>query len=301
MTEPATPFKVICFGEILWDVFEDQSLPGGAPLNVAYHLAKMNCSAHIVSAVGADTPGALLLDEVFTWGLDTRHIRICKELPTGTVNVRLDAGIPVYTITENVAWDRIGNVEAVASLQTPRAIVFGSLAQRSKANRETLEQLFASAPGALRVFDVNLRPPWNDMDRVRELLSITDLLKVNEEELLALVRDSAPSVDIESSARTLADQYGCDSICVTLGAEGAALLRQGVWTRVAASPVEAVDTVGAGDAFLAALLAGLGRDRREPRDALIRATQLAGYVATQAGATPAYTADNLHINTTDSR
>ena len=291
MKNHKSPYRVICFGEVLWDCFPGRRVPGGAPLNVAYHLSKANCRATVVSAVGDDDLGTEMLATMRQWDMDTTAIRIHEGLPTGTVEVALEDGIPSYTISDGVAWDEIASDASLSTLATgnaPAAIVFGSLAQRTTSNRKSLEALLTIYPDAMRVFDVNLREPHSDIARVRELLSKSDLVKVNDEELQILTQDQLENGSIEARAKNIADRFNCRAVCVTRGKDGASLLERGTWTDVEATPVNAVDTVGAGDAFLAALLAGFGRDNLDRVEALNRATKLAGYVATQPGATPDY-------------
>ena len=244
-----------------------------------------------MSAVGDDDLGTEMLATMRQWDMDTTAIRIHEGLPTGTVEVALEDGIPSYTISDGVAWDEIASDASLSTLATgnaPAAIVFGSLAQRTTSNRKSLEALLTIYPDAMRVFDVNLREPHSDIARVRELLSKSDLVKVNDEELQILTQDQLENGSIEARAKNIADRFNCRAVCVTRGKDGASLLERGTWTDVEATPVNAVDTVGAGDAFLAALLAGFGRDNLDRVEALNRATKLAGYVATQPGATPDY-------------
>ena len=290
MTDQNPSYRVVCFGEVLWDCLPGGRVPGGAPLNVAYHLRKAGCDATVVSAVGDDELGRELLAIMSQWDLDTSRVNIHDRLPTGTVEVALEAGIPSYKICDGVAWDEIsGDANAsVMSAAEPSAIGFGSLAQRTHLNRESLEALLSQYPRAMRVFDVNLRPPDIDLPRIDELLGCADLVKLNIEEFEFLTQGQPSKNTLESRAQEFADRYDCKMVCITRGKDGAAFLENETWTEVQATPVNAVDTVGAGDAFLAALLVGIGRDNLDRLEALSRATKLAGYVATQPGATPDY-------------
>lgn len=295
MTDQNPSYRVVCFGEVLWDCLPGGRVPGGAPLNVAYHLRKAGCDATVVSAVGNDELGRELLAIMSQWGLDSSRINIHDLLPTGTVEVALEAGIPSYTIRDGVAWDEIywDAKASVMSAAEPSAIVFGSLAQRTHFNRESLDALLSQYPNAMRAFDVNLRPPDIDLARIDELLACADLVKLNIEEFEFLTQGQPSKSTLESRVREFANRYGCKIVCITRGKDGAALHERGTWTDVEATPVNAVDTVGAGDAFLAALLAGIGRDNLNRVEALNRATKLAGYVATQPGATTDYLLDQV--------
>lgn len=278
------PLHIVCFGEILWDSLPEGLFPGGAPFNVAFHLRQLGANPVLVSAVGRDWPGDELIRRLKTTGIPTSAIAR-NERPTGHVQARQHSnGDITYTITRNVAWDSIP-VPLHASLAAPaRAIVFGSLAQRTPANRASLATLLAAHPDAWRVFDVNLRPPHTPARRVLALAQGTDLLKVNESELRLLAGPAAGTV--EQRARRLVATTGAKRVCVTLGAKGAALLVNGSWLEESARPVRVASPIGAGDAFLAALLHGLLQPNLPALTALARACRLAEHVAAHNSATP---------------
>jgi fructokinase len=210
------------------------------------------------------------------------------------VNVSLDRGSPTFHVEEDVAWDYIDLPDSFPGSSQPiDAVVYGSLAQRAAYNRETLQRLFDETPEALKVFDVNLRPPFDATARIRTLAHEASLIKVNDEEAAILLGQSSPSKDFEASARALRKQTGCDRICITAGSAGAGLLYLDAWHWVDAVPVQVRDTVGAGDAFLAALVQGLLVSPERPEEALDRAVILASFVAGSDGATPRYKFDDL--------
>ena len=280
--------SVLCFGEILWDFLPDAAYPGGAPFNVAYHLHHLGRRALVISAVGRDVLGDELIRRLHAWGLAldglTRHL----DRPTGYVRAALGPqGDARYEISADGAWDRIGLTdEALRATATTPAVVFGSLAQRSPTNQRELDRLLTLAPGdAWRVFDVNLRPPHDDLDRVRALARRATVLKLNAEEAARL---AGPPGGEEAWARTLAAQTGCALICITAGARGAGLLHAGRWHWEPGRPVRVVDTVGAGDAFLAALVSALLVERMSGGEVLARACRLGEWVASRRGATPPY-------------
>jgi fructokinase len=292
----SVPSVVLCFGEILWDFLPDGLFPGGAPLNVAYHLKNLGADARVVSAVGRDLLGDELLRRLRAWHLDVAGIARHQGLPTGYVRATLSArGDATFEIVSSVAWDQIPtNEDVIRAAVRARACVFGSLAQRSRVNRATLERLLAVLPAdALRVFDVNLRPPHDDLPLVRDLARKATLLKLNAAEAARLASDEAETPGREEThARALAAQAGCATVCVTAGARGAGLLSEGRWLWEPAQPVAVADTVGAGDAFLAALVAH--RLAGAPaEESLTRACRLGEWVASRRGATPAY--DQSHL------
>lgn len=289
----ATP-SVICFGEILWDFLPRGLFPGGAPHNVAYHLHQLGLNSHLVSAVGRDVLGDELLRRLRHWDCPLDSMSRHLGLPTGYVTATLGpAGEVQYEITASVAWDQISVGEDTIRVAVEAgAAVFGSLAQRSSFNRAALDRLLTVLPAeALRVFDVNLRPPHDDLDLVRELAGRATLLKLNTAEAARLTDDNAASGREESHARTLAAQTGCPTVCITAGERGAGILSEGTWHWVESQPTTVRDSVGAGDAFLAGLIAGLLRHGETPATALGRACRMGEFIAAHDGATPAYQCD----------
>lgn len=286
--------KVLCFGEALWDCLPEGRHVGGAPLNVAYHLSQLGCSAWPVSGVGDDSAGREMLQRLEDWQLSTELLGTTSNKPTGRVNVRLDQGMPTYDILEDVAWDYIDLPPSLPpGCQPVDAIVYGSIAQRTAHNRKTLQMLFDQAPGALKVFDVNLRPPFDAHAVIWSLARTAGLLKLNDEEAMILLDQPSPTANFEANARELQKQSGCEKICITAGSVGAGLLHQNIWYWVDSIPTRVRDTVGAGDSFLAALVQGLLQSPVQPEAALQRAVVLASIVAGSDGATPTYNVDDL--------
>ncbi|MFW5698869.1 MAG: carbohydrate kinase family protein [Planctomycetota bacterium] len=275
---------IICFGEVLWDCLPRGLFLGGAPMNVAYHLHALGREALPVSAIGNDFLGAEVLRRLTGLGLQTPGITHTAE-PTGVVRVSVDAdGQPSYDIVEHVAWDRIDLPAAIdPTIDAAEALVFGSLAQRSEANRAALASLLDRVPG-MKAFDVNLRAPYDDLVLVRSLAARSDLVKLNDHELARLQPQDG---DLEARARALREECGCAQICVTAGAQGAGLLAGADWHWAEPEPITVRDAVGAGDSFMAALIDGL-LARADPGALLHRASRLAEFVAMSDGATPDY-------------
>lgn len=282
----------ICFGEILWDFLPAGLFPGGAPFNVAYHLNQYEADVKIISAVGRDKLGDELLRRIKGWGLDTETIAVHPGLPTGYVLARIaDNGDATYEIISSVAWDQIPtDHDALSAAIQADGIIFGSLAQRSPFNQAAFERLIATLPDkAWRIFDANLRPPFVDLKRVRELAGKATLLKLNASEaaLIAANEPETPGAE-ETHARTIAEQTGCEIICVTAGKRGAGLLHHNTWYWEQSKPVKVFDTIGAGDAFLGALSATLVAGNLPIPDCLAQACRLGEWVASQVGGTPPY-------------
>ena len=292
MSEREAP-QVLCFGEVLWDSLPRGLFPGGAPLNVAYHLRKLGLRPILVTAVGRDRLGDELLHRLDSWGLETRGVTVDPERSTGLARVKLVEGSPEFAIAPDVAWDRIVlSPEIVAVAGASAAVVFGSLAQRSVHNRAQLAALLELCPAALKVFDVNLRPPFDVSEDIWKMARQADLIKLNDHELGQLLGASPLPAGFGDAARRFASQAQIRQVCLTAGALGAGLLLDGRWTWRPARPAPVRDSVGAGDAFLAALLFGRLRGDESPERTLRRASRLSRFIVTQDGATPAYRLDS---------
>ena len=269
-------FDVISFGEILWDVIEGVPHIGGAPFNFAAHAAKCGLISGIVSAVGDDELGRDALKAATGFGVDVSQVAVHPVLPTGTVNVTLQNGIPSYEIVQPVAWDEIALPERLHL--TPRAFYFGTLSQRCPVSAATLQELLQRFESSLVFFDVNLRQDFWDAEIVGKGLANADILKVNDEEMnrLGFVPDDL-----------LARFPRLKIIVETRGALGCRIVsRKGErFDSPAFTDEPVVDTVGAGDSFSAAFLASVLRGE-SIESAAEAGNRLAGRVAARAGAIP---------------
>lgn len=282
--------RVLCFGEVLWDLLPHGRFLGGAPLNVAYHLARLDCVPVLASAVGADALGREAITAITAAGIDAGGVALRTAWPTGTAVVRLDAGGQAhFTLPEPVAWDSIP-VAAALNGPAPAAIIFGTLALRSPANRASLTRLLDAFPAAWIVCDLNLRAPFDNLVPLAPLLARVSLLKLNAAEARRLGPPTAAAGGWREISAELSARHGGAAVCITLEAEGACLRDGSTWLQVAAEPVTVRDTIGAGDAFTAALVAGRLRAGASPAWAsLLRAAcTLGGFVACRDGAQPAY-------------
>ena len=285
------------FGEILWDCLPSRRHAGGAPFNVAAHLAQLGTRTAVISAVGRDTLGDEILQVAQDKRVDTRFVsRARVGLPTGTTKVTVDAnGNATYDLVQPAAWDEITvSDDALAAVAHADALTFGSLAGRSPYNRQQLDRLL-SVRGPQKFFDVNLRPPFVDITLVLELAKRADIIKLNDGEagrLASWLRggEAAPATpssagEVAHACAVVAEATGIGRICVTMAKEGAAFWDHGRLTAAPAPPVEVKDTVGAGDAFMAGLMVGLTRGG-DTKQVLQHACQLGAYVASHDGATP---------------
>jgi fructokinase len=247
-----------------------------------------------MSGVGRDAFGQELLEQIEEWGLPIDLISQVTDKQTGRSNISLQQGSPTFDVVTDVAWDYISLPnEWPAACQPVDAIVFGSIAERSTHNRTTLQDLFAALPAALKVFDANLRPPFDDLPVIWALARLADVLKLSDEEVAVLLDREVSVSDLEACSRDLQAETGCERICITAGAEGGGLLLHGSWYWVDAVPVQVSDTVGAGDSFLAALLHGLLVTPNQAASTLKKAATVASFVAGSDGATPRYESDLL--------
>ena len=281
--------NVICFGEALWDVLPSMRSVGGAPLNVAYHLKKLGVRAWPMSGVGNDPLGEELKSQIEEWGLPSDLICSVADRETGRSLITVLEGEPNFEVLKDVAWDYIDVPENwPVECQPAEALVFGSLAQRSARNRAVLDAMFVAMPNALKVLDVNLRDAFEDYEQIWALARSADLVKLNDEEMQALMQTTATRTNAEDCARSFQREAGCETVCMTMGAQGAGLLRCDEWHWVDAVPVKVRDTVGAGDSFLAGLIYGLLITQEDATTTLRRSATLASFVASSDGATPDY-------------
>ena len=276
---------ILGIGEILWDELPSGRMPGGAPYNFAYHAQYCGEPSAIVSRIGADAEGEALRAAVRASGVQDQYLQVDGELPTGNAHVTLDDhGSPSYTLTPDVAWDALAGPIVID--QPVRAICFGTLAQRHPISRHTIRQLVQDHPDALVVYDLNLRDPcWTPLV-IEASLAMSRWLKINRDELTTLCRWlRLPGVSIAEQVTALRETYELELICVTSGAEGC--YAQTATENHSVDGVEAVvvDTVGAGDAFTAALVVSTLRGRLLAH-ALDIANRYAARVAGTAGATP---------------
>lgn len=283
--------RILSLGEVLWDALPEALFLGGAPFNVACHLGALGLDAQFASCVGDDELGREIRRRVIRKGIQDNLLQIHPDLATGFVVVELSPeGVPTFEILAPSAWDAIQpTAELLGAARESDAIVYGTLAQRSTITRATLRQLWGAAPEAgtkpMFVYDVNFRPPFVDRAIVEESLKRADVVKLNDVELEAIGEWLGYPEDEQQAARALRDQFNCSIVCVTRGQRGAALLHDDRWYEDEGFRIDVADTVGAGDAFLAALLEGLFK-RTEPQLLVRRANAVGGLVASRRGATP---------------
>ncbi|MBC5862343.1 carbohydrate kinase family protein [Flavobacterium turcicum] len=278
--------KVICFGEVLFDVFPTHTKIGGAPLNVALRLSSLGIETQIISRIGSDALGAEMLNYISQNGVSTNSIQKDQIYKTGEVIVTLDQkGSASYTINYPVAWDKITcNPEDENVVKKADAFVFGTLASRDAVAKQSLFELINYSKYS--VFDVNLRAPYYTKDVIDQLMLQADFIKFNDDELYEIsALMNSPFHSLEQNILFIAEQTKTKHICVTKGSHGAALYYNNKMYYNSGYKINVVDTVGSGDSFLAGLLSKLLTDGN-PQEAIDFACALGALVATHEGANP---------------
>lgn len=280
---------VACFGETIWDSMPHGLFIGGAPYNVAYHLSRLGVQSLLVSAVGSDELGKLAIEKAQESGIDISCFQISDTLKTGISDIKIDErGNATYRIRKPAAWDDIQIsrllIDKVAHCQ---AIVYGTLAARATVTRATLEELLNGFKG-LKICDLNLRKSGDDQQTAIQLAQRSDVLKLNEDELFIMAGQEAGDASLESAMGRVHERTKASMLFVTRAAKPAAFY-DGERTLFASPPNlgPVVDTVGAGDAFTAAIVRGLLRSS-SVEECLDDGVRLGSFIATKQGAQPRY-------------
>lgn len=290
MTRAGPAASVALFGEVLADVFPDQSVLGGAPFNVARHLRAFGLHPVLISRTGGDALREELLQAMTQLGMEPSGIQRDADRPTGQVRVVLDHGSHQFDILPDQAYDHIcaEATDQIVTATQPRLAYFGTLAQRSAQSRLAVARFVERCECPL-FLDVNLRAPWYDETIIADSLAAADIVKLNEDELALIagmfgLADEPP----EAQARALQQRFALHQLLVTCGAAGSWLLD--AWQQVTrVAPITlgpaVVDTVGAGDAYAAVFMLGLLRQWDVPTT-LQRASAYAAAVCGVRGAAP---------------
>jgi len=284
--ESFTP--ALCYGEVLWDVLPDGPQPGGAPLNVAYHLNKLGVGTALVSRIGMDENGRKLENLIDGWGINKQLLQHDASYPTSEVLARMNNGNEVsYEIVFPVAWDFINEVNLIKSHIKPQTyFIYGSLASRNEMTRNTLIQLLEN--DAINVFDINLRPPFVKRDLLETLLSKADIVKFNQAELeMAQTLFGGSYINEAEQAHFIQDRFCIPEIIITKGEFGASYYKNRQIYHACGNEVKVQDTIGSGDSFLAAFIAGHFLNK-EPQEIIKDAVAMGAFIATKKGGCPDY-------------
>ncbi len=291
MTNPKP--KIVGIGELLWDMLPDGGRLGGAPTNFACHCHQLGGEAYPVSCVGDDDLGRRARAGLEHLGVSTEYIQQSATHPTSRVLVSLDnAGKPSYEILADVAWDHLEFTSNLKNLATSlNAACFGVLAQRTAGSRETIRTFLRQMPErALKILDVNLREPFFSKELVSESLELATILKLSDEELPVLSGYFALEGSVIERLADLRKRFSLDLIAYTRGPDGSILMGADETDENHGFEVIAVDSVGAGDSFTAALCTGLLRGK-SLAEVNTFANRVAAFVCSQNGATPELPAD----------
>jgi len=295
MREITNTPEIVCFGEILWDIFPDGKRIGGAPFNVAYNLSKMGVDSHMISRIGNDPLGNELLEVTKDRKMNPAGLQIDDINATGTVIATFDEhNDAIYDIVNDVAWDHIALTENdLHFVKEAKAFVFGSLATRNKVAKNTLFSLMENAK--FNVFDINLRPPFIDQKIIKDILHHTHLAKFNKAELRMVLEfiDKEYTTEAES-IKYVQDYFELNEIIVSKGSKGAIYYKDDEHYQFPAVPITINDTVGSGDSFLAGFLTKR-INQKDPFETMEHATALGAFITSSKGACPEYTLEDFEL------
>jgi fructokinase len=289
--------KVVGLGELLWDLFPSGRKLGGAPANFAYISNLLEDHGIVASRVGNDELGREATHRVNALGVETREIQEDASHATGMVKVSLDAaGQAKFEITESVAWDYLEWTPEWRELaKSCAAVCFGSLAQRATQSRGTIQAFVREArQTALCIFDVNLRQAFYCKETLERSMELAHIVKLNHEELPVVSKLLGnENADEKQTTGWLRDKFELELVCVTRGSQGSLMWSATETHEHPGFQVKIVDTVGAGDAFTAAMTHHFlrGSSLAAMSEA---ANRVGAWVASQAGGTPVPDEETLH-------
>lgn len=283
-------FNVVGIGEILWDMLPQGKVLGGAPANFAYHASELGAKGYVISAIGKDILGEEIVSQLSAFNIELRLGKV--DLPTGTVIVQLsEKGIPQYEIIKNVAWDYITlNQPDIILAEETHAVCFGTLAQRNEVSRKSITEFIQKVPdSALKIFDINLRQSFYNIDLIEESIKLANILKINDEELVTVSKLFGWSGNDEAICRKLMETFHLNVIALTCGTNGSYLFAGNEKSFMGTPIIEVKDTIGAGDSFTAGLAMGL-LNKKTLAECHRLSVDISAFVCTHYGAMPSYSA-----------
>jgi fructokinase len=287
-------FKVAGIGEVLWDQLPQGDVLGGAPANVAFHAGQLGAESYIISAVGNDKLGNDIISLLSAKDINLLISRVAY--PTGTVKVTLDdRGVPDFVITKDVAWDYIELTSESSDLARQlNAVCFGSLAQRNRVSHNAITKFLDLLPQeTLKIFDINLRQNFYNKQLIEDSLSISNILKINDNELIIVAELFGLKGNEEYLCRKLLNTYELELVAYTCGANGSYLFGKNDKSYLKTPVVKVKDTIGAGDSFTAALMVSLLNGYNLSECHLL-AVDIAAFVCENDGAMPEYSKELLN-------
>lgn len=286
--------NIVCFGEVLWDIFPTHKKIGGAPLNVALRLQSLDNNVSIISRIGNDKKGKKIKTYIKEQGVNTENLQVDETLKTGKVQVMLNQkGSASYDIKFPRAWDNIQLNESIQKVtKNADAFIYGSLVARDETSRTALYALLKLAK--YKIFDVNLREPYYTIDVLNHLMNAADFIKFNDEEIFEIgEKVNSKTHSLEQNIKFIAEHTNTKTICVTKGRHGAILYYNDTYYYNSGYQVEVIDTVGAGDSFLATLISKLIKGDN-PQEAINFACAIGALVAGSEGANPKISTEDIN-------
>lgn len=250
-------FKVTSIGEFLWDIYPDQKRLGGAPFNFIYHIWKLLGTANFISSVGNDPLGNEILAYLNKINFPTKNIHVNKKYPTGIVNVSLNENkIPSFKMKSETCCDYLELDGADINIieHETDLLYFGTFSQRNETTRDTIQSLFKYN---IKYFcDLNLRHSFFTKEMIEKSLSVSNVLKMNEEEFDQLCNIFSLNKNLEDAVYTLMKKFKIELLCITRGENGSTMYDLNSTHEYLAPKAEVIDTLGAGDAFSAVMCIG---------------------------------------------
>lgn len=288
-------FTIIGVGAILWDIFPKCKKLGGAPANFAYHVYSLGHDGVIISRVGNDVLGTEIIKVLSNKKMNTSFIQIDEIYPTGTVEVVIDINNqPDYINKEQVAWDFIEWQNSfIELLDKADAICFGTIDQRNEVSRKTIINILKKTQTNTEiVYDVNLRQNYYNRGIIEESLKFATILKLNDLELEVIKKlfKINEKYNLKESCQYLLQEYNLKLVCLTKGEEGSLLIDKTSTFKGDIFPCKVVDRVGAGDAFIAAMIIQFLQGS-SLEEISFRANKLASWVTSKEGGMPIYDPD----------
>ncbi len=253
--------NILVFGEILYDIYDDVAVIGGAPFNYSVQLSRLiskNDNLKFITALGKDDFSKEAFKFIENENIDSSLIQVLDNYETGKATVFMNENkIPDYIIHENVAWDNIEfNSDIEKALKEKYDLFyFNILSCRSEKSYNTLKNIFKNIDSKYKVCDVTFRKNYYTKEKIKEALEFINILKINDDELAIIKSLFYPNLqnDNEILLKNLNKDFNIDYIFLTLGKSGASSFYNNQYIFKPSNKIKVVDTVGAGDSFCAAL------------------------------------------------
>jgi len=280
-------FLVVGIGEILWDLLPSGKMLGGAPTNFAFHANQLSAKGIPVSAIGNDELGKEIISELNLRGINVEYIQETYRKKTGVVEVSFEDGEPKYNIIENVAWDDIQISNSLIELFSKAdAVCYGTLAQRDQNNKVVINRLLNETKSScVKYFDINLRQNYYSSDLINHLAKLSNIIKLNENELNVLSDIFQLEGSTLEKCRKIIRQFELDLVVLTMGEKGSYLVSFNEESKIKPVVSKVVDTIGAGDSFSAAIIVGL-LNNLDLKLLNEFANEVSSFVCSQNGGTP---------------